>query len=306
MLIGAAALPAQQPATSPTPPSAAGGKTAPSQGWASELMFDIFESPNPQASEALYHATFAAGPAIVPQLQAALKNDRTATFAAQSLAYIGSPKALQILSSLANESRNLDLRQYYYGALGQFDDPKATDALLNEIAAAAKQPDRATAQTAIIALTVHSDPALPPRLRSLAKQVTDVVIQDDLENAADVIEARAKYLATPAGKKTGNSIENAVRTYFMPAFEQAGVDSSPILASGKKKPKLEKPPVDVHVVSVTFSPDGNRALTHVIFETPEALANYEMVLQKSAGDWKLGSVWLGTEHEKPGARSTGK
>ena len=47
---------------------------------------------------ALFHASFAAGPDLVPFLEASLKDDRTAEFAAQSLAFIGGDKALKILN----------------------------------------------------------------------------------------------------------------------------------------------------------------------------------------------------------------
>src|SRR2546427_8869173 len=61
--------------------------------WAPELLDAILSSPNEEAHDALYRAAFAAGPAIVPQLEAAIKDDRTAEFAAQSLAFIRGAQA---------------------------------------------------------------------------------------------------------------------------------------------------------------------------------------------------------------------
>ncbi len=272
-------------------------QTAVSGDWAPELLYGILNSHNPQADEELYRAAFAAGPAIIPQLQSGLKNSLTADFAARSLALIGGPDALKILSGLVDNSQNPDLRQYYYGALGEFSDARATNILLDAIRRSDRNDDRSLAETAIIALTVHTDAALAAKLREMGKQIGDVVIQDDLENAADVIEARAKYLATPAGKKAAGSINQTVRTYFIPALEGAP-DSPQSAQAGHQK---KKPAVDIRIENLTFSPDGERALAHVIFETPDALANYEMVLQKKLGDWTLASVWLGAEQEKAGA-----
>jgi hypothetical protein len=40
-------------------------------------------------------------------------------------------------------------------------------------------------------------------------------------------------------------------------------------------------------------------LAAVDFENPEAVASYHMVLQKDQSGWKVASVWLGEEREKP-------
>jgi hypothetical protein len=301
LFCAAAALPAQQSSLKQAEPSASNSQTVPPHDWAPELLFAILSSPNPQADEELYRAAFAAGPSIIPRLQVALKDDRTADFAARSLAYIGGQKALDILSGLTDDSRDLDRRRFYYGALGEFPDPQATDILLNAVRDAERHSDRTVTESAIIALTVHTDAALAPKLRAMAKQIDDVVIQDDLENAADVIEARARYLASPAGKKAGGSIDQAIHTYFIPAFDEPPPEPSAASQAAHRKGKPTKPPVDVRIENLTFSPDKSRALAHVIFETPEALANYEMVLQKKLGDWSLASVWLGAESEKQGA-----
>lgn len=298
MVCAAPALAARQSASPPSRTSAPSSKTTPPGGWAPELLFGILNSSNPQAAEELYRAAFAAGPVVIPQLQAALRDDRTSEFAAQSLAYIGGKEALQILAGLEGNSSDPGLRRFYYGALGEFSSPRATDILLNAIRNSSSQPDRTVAESAVIALTVHTDAALAPRLRELAKHVSDFVIQDDLQNASDVIEARARYFASPEGKKSGGSIDHAIHTYFIPAFEVPPDDGSSGSESKRARSKAAKPPVDVRIENLTFSPDQSRALAHVIFETPEALANYEMVLQKKFGDWTLASVWLGAEMEK--------
>ncbi len=297
VLLSASCL-AQQPA----PPAPASPVTedeeAPLPGdWAPELLYGILSSPNPEARDALFDAAFAAGPAIVPQLQVALKDDRTAEFAAQSLAFIGGGKALEILSELLKDPRDLDLRRYYYGALGEYRAPQASQVLLYAVNRADAEPDRTVTEAAILALTVRSDPSLVFELRQTEARIKDVVIHDDLENALDVIESRARYLASPEGKKAGGSIEQAVRTYFIPALESvsAPVSSKP---PTKKVPATATPAVKVEVQNLTLSPDKTRGLAHVVFEDPSARAYYDMVLQKQAGDWTVASVWLGSEVEK--------
>ncbi len=258
--------------------------------WTPNLLYAMLTSTNQEAGRLLYRAAFAAGPAIIPQLQAALSDDRTATFAARSLAYIGGRQALDALSKLVADPRNLDLRRFYYGALGGSGVPSATAILLHQIRNSDREPDRSVTQDAILALTVHSDAALVPQLRAISKEITDPVIQDDIENAAEVIETRARYLSEHAGKTAGGSVGQAIRTYFIPALEGA-----PTAAQAGNQ---HSPPVDVRMVSQTFSPNKARVLAHVIFETPQALANYEMVLQKEGDAWRVASVWLGAEAKK--------
>jgi hypothetical protein len=284
--------------------------------WAVEFLDKLANSPNAEASEALYRATMAAGPDVIPQLEEATKDDRTAEFAAQALAYIGGEKALQILWKLVPDPRDLDLRRFYYGALAEFDSPEATQTLLDVIQRADQEPDRTVTEAAILALTVHSDPKLLEPLREAHDRIKDVVIRLDLENAIDVIEGRAKYLAAP-DKKPGGSIEHAVRTYFAPAFatapppevSPAAPRRTPAHTAAKspartptakpiRKPPAPKPLVDVHILNVTLSPDQTRALARVAFEDPSATAYYDIVLQKRYGDWFVASVWLGPEVEK--------
>jgi hypothetical protein len=309
--------PAQLPADKPqAPPAQAAEPEAPLPGdWAPELLDGILSSPNSEAPYWLLRAAFAAGPAVVPQLAEALKDDRTAEFAAQSLAFIGGDQALRVLWKLLSDPRDLNLRRFTYGALAEYDAPEATNILFNVIDQSDKEPDRTVTETAVIALTVRTDSSLQARLALSEKKLEDVVIRDDLENARAVIEARAKYLATPEGKKSSGSIDAAVRTYFIPALEplpgagpatpspagkdvgQNGVRPAP----GKipTAPAAPPPQVTVEVRDITFSPDNSRARARVVFRDPSATAYYDFVLQKRSGNWTLASVWLGPEVASP-------
>ncbi len=315
ILLGSAA-PAepQQPSQGKTP-GTGDEDTEPLPGdWAPELLYSILTSANPDAADALYSSAFAAGPAIIPQLEAALKDDRTAEFAAQSLAFIGGPKAMEILAGLMKDPRDLDLRRFFYGALGEFNTPQATDILMKTIAGSDAEPDRTVSEAAVLALTVRSDPAILPELKKAEAQIKDVVIHDDLDNAAAVIEVRAKYLASDEGRKAGGSVDAAVRTYFIPALEPppeaASKTSRPTAGRGSeahgtvagKTAAPAAPAVSVEVHHLAFSPDQSRALARVIFEDPSATATYDMVLQKQSGSWTVASVWLGEETLKPATK----
>lgn len=285
---------ANPPASEETPPG----------DWAPQLLYDVWSSPNPEASQALYRAAFAAGPGVVPELEAALKDDRTAEFAAQSLAFIGGPRAFEILSKLVDDPRDLNLRRFFYGALGELGTEEARRQLLGVVRRSDAEPDRTVTETAIIALTVHTDVSVIPALREAEPHLKDYVIRDDVENAIAVIETRAHYLNSAEGKKPGISIERAVRTYFIPALESAPdepVPSAQAKTAGKhqnQRAVRPVPPVEIKIQQLTFSPDNTRALARVAFEDPSAVAEYEMVLQKNLGDWTLASIWLGPEHEK--------
>jgi HEAT repeat protein len=274
--------------------------------WAVQLLDALERSPNREAGDALYRAAAAAGPAIIPQLEEALKDDRTAEFAAQALAYIGGEKAIQILWKLQSDPRDLNLRRFYYGALGEYDAPEAVATLLEVINRADDEPDRTVTEAAILALTVRSDPKLLRPLREAIGKIKDVVIRLDLENAGEVIERRAKYLASPQAKQAGGSLETAVRTYFMPALESSPPAAVPKPPARRATPAKSaaatttpKPAVNVQIQQLTLSPDKTRALARVIFEDPTATAYYDIVLQKRYGDWAVASVWLGPEVEKP-------
>ena len=301
--------PQKEPAPSPAPAEVGTEQEQPLPGdWGPELLYGLLSSPNEEAQYALLRATFAAGPAIIPQLTAALKDDRTAEFAAQSLAFIGGEQALPILWNLLSDPRDLNLRRFSYGALAEYDSPRATDVLFEVINKSDDEPDRTVTEAAVIALTVRTDATLLPRLLASEKKLQDVVIRDDLDNARAVIEERAKYLASPEGKISGSSIESAVRTYFIPALEPSPAPGTKAVSPLKKSvgkaptppPALapQRPLISVDVRSVTFSPDKNRALARVVFEDPTAMAFYDFVLQKRFGDWTLASVWLGPEVEK--------
>jgi len=189
--------PQKEPAPSPAPPVADTDQDEPLLGdWGPELLDGILSSPNEEAQLALLRATFAAGPAIIPQLAAALKDDRTAEYAAQAVAYIGGNQALPILWQLLSDPRDFNLRRFTYGALAEFNSPQATDILFDVINKSDDEPDRTVTEAAVIALTVRTDTSLIPRILASEKKLQDVVIRDDLDNARAVIEERSKYLAT--------------------------------------------------------------------------------------------------------------
>jgi len=303
--------PPKEPAPSPAPADVEQEQPLPGD-WGPELLYGILSSPNDEAQWALLQAAFAAGPAILPQLTEALKDDRTAEYAAQSVAYIGGNEALPILWKLLSDPRDLNLRRFTYGALAEFDKPEATDMLFDVINKSDDEPDRTVTEAAVIALTVRTDPGLIPRILAAEKKLQDVVIRDDLDNARAVIEERAKYLATPEGKKSGGSIESAVRTYFIPALQSPPAEgtkaAAPVNKIGGKapaapSPKPLRPLVSVDVRSITFSPDKNRALARVVFEDPTAIAYYDFILERNYGEWTLVSVWLGPEVEKKAVSS---
>ncbi|HET7101622.1 MAG TPA: HEAT repeat domain-containing protein, partial [Terriglobia bacterium] len=194
-----------------------------------------------------------------------------------------------ILAKLLKDPRDLDLRRFYYGALGAGRDPQDVEILLNQVRTSDHEPDRDVTRNAILALSISSDAALVPRLYQAEKDITDPVIRDDLETAAMVVGLRAKYKSTPAGKSAGSSVEQTIRSYFMPALQAmpGGSDAGP--PSG----------VEVSVRNLTWSPDKTRVLAAVDFENPEAVASYHVVVQKHQAGWKVASVWLGEEREKP-------
>jgi hypothetical protein len=258
--------------------------------WDPAKLYAMLTSQDPAEREDLFRAAFAAGPAIIPKLQNAIKDDRTATFAAQTLAWLGGAKSIAILETLLKDPRNLDLRRYYYGALGGSADPRDDEILLNKIRTSDHEPDRDVTRNAILALSISSDAALVPQLQQAENQVTDPVIQDDIETAATVVGLRAKYMETAEGKSSGSSVTQAIRGYFMPAMQPGpgGSDADPQDAG-----------VEVNVRSLTRSPDQTRVLAAVDFENPEAMAAYHVVVQKHQTGWKVASVWLGEEREKP-------
>ena len=284
-----------QPASSPCPASQedSGQDGYPPCEWAPVLLYGIISSHNPDAHEALLDAAFAAGPEIVPELKASLVDDRTAEFAAKSIAFIGGNQEIPILASLLKDKRDLDLRRFYYGALGEFNDPRAEQILLYALDQANQEDDRAVTEAAILALTVRSDASLIKPMQQAEAKMTDPVLQDDVENALDAIRVRVKYLTSPEGKQVGGSIAEAIRTYFIPAFlpqvptSKAAKNAKPVMPNAK-----------FEVDRLVLSPDKQRALAHVTFEDPVAIAAYDIILQKVSGNWTVSSVWLGPEREK--------
>ncbi len=295
-LLSSPCFPQQQNPVTPEPESAEA--TVLPGDWGPELLDGILSSPNGEAADSLRRAAFAAGPAIVPQLEAALKDDRTAEFAAQCLAFIGGEKATQVLGNLVRDPRDLNLRRFYYAALGESDSPEATETLLKVINSADREQDRTVPQAAILALTVRSDLKLVPRLRKAEARIKDPVIRDDLDNAIAVIETRAQLLASAANKSTGSSIERAIRTYFLPALEPPPPPTSKEPAG---RPAPASLAVHIETKNLTFSPDQNRALARVNFEDGSAQAQYDIVVQKRSESWTVVTVWLGPVTEKPAA-----
>jgi hypothetical protein len=285
------------PAPSPAAPATDDGDVQPGD-WAPELLDAILTSPNSNAAGFLYDAAFGAGLGVIPQLQAALRDDRTAEFAAQCLAYLGGEQAFKILAALISDPRNLNLRRFFLGSLGEYHTPEVTRLLLNAVEKSDEEPDRTVTEAAIWALTVRSDPALVPELRQAESKIQDFVIRDDVDNALHVIDARARYLASAEGKKAGGSIPEAVRAYFIAGLENAP-SPAPKRPTGPSPTPPPPPPAKTEVQRVTFTPDRTRALAHVIFEDSEAIADYNIVLQKQLGDWVVVSVWVISQTEKP-------
>jgi hypothetical protein len=280
----------------------AGEQAAQKFSWVPNLLYGIIDSPNENALDALYDAAFAAGPALVPQLDAAIADDRTAEFAAQSLAFIGGEQAINALAHLVHDPRNLDLRRFYYGALGAMEGPTANDILLNAILNANNEPDRAVTDAAIVALTVRSDLSLVQPLQQAETKLTDPVMQGDLANAISIIQARARYLASRPEQTKPSSIEQAIHTYFIPAMQS--VSAAAPEGGGGRRAQSDRvagsgPKASFEIQHVEYGPDNERALARVRFEDPEAIAQYWIVLQKQGSSWAMDTAWLGAEQERP-------
>jgi hypothetical protein len=279
----------------------AGEEPEPKYSWAPQLLYAIISSQNPAALNLLYDAAFAAGPSIVPQLEAALGDDRTAEFAAQSLAFIGGKQAKAALAGLVRDPRDLDLSRFYYGALGEYDDPEDNQILLDVIRDANNEPDRTVTDAAIIALTVRSGNGLIAPLEQAEAKLTDPVIRDDLAEAISIIQERTRGLASQGargGRSAGGSIEQAIHFYFLPAIE-------PPSSTRRGAAHNPQPDASIKVEHVELSPDKMRALARVTFEDSAAVAHYQMVLKKTGERWGLATVWLGSEEERPNSNSAG-
>jgi hypothetical protein len=305
--ISGRSAPLQFAAASQTPDmtlTRADEQTGPPFSWVPNLLYGIINSPNQNALDALYDAVFAAGPAVVPQLAAAIADDRTAEFAAQSLAFIGGSQAVSALANLVHDSRNLDLRRFYYGALGALETPDDEQILINVIGRANAEPDRAVTDAAIVALTVRSDPSLVATLQKTAARLTDPVIQDDLANATSIIQSRAHYLASQRDQTRPTSIEQAVRTYFIPAIRSASPGATQARGRNHGQNNRSRRPASsasFDIRHVEYGPDHKRALAQVTFEDPQAKARYWIVLQKEGSSWVVDTAWLGTEEERTSA-----
>ena len=297
---------AQDPEPPPDPSIEEEEKPLPGD-WAVALLDKIANSPNPEARDGLLRVVMEVGPAAIPMLEPALQDDRTAEFAAQALAFIGGEKAVKLLWGLQSDKRDLNLRRFYYGALAEFEAPEADETLLEVVKKADSELDRTVTETAIVALTVRSNPKVLPALREAQESVKDLVIRLDLESAVEVIERRAKQ-QPGVPTKSGGSIESAVRNYFAPALDLPPEAAPPPTrkpvpapgTSAKPATRPTPPPLDVkvHIENIALSPDLSRALARVIFEDPTASAAYDIVLQKKFGEWTVASVWTGAQVEK--------
>ena len=261
----------------------------------------------------MLRATFAAGPAIIPQLTEALKDDRTAEYAAQSLAFIGGDQALPILWKLLSDPRDLNLRRFTYGALAEFDSPQATDMLFDAINKSDDEPDRTVTECrGDCPYRAHRhDPACPafsPRRKSFRTwsfATTWTTPARSLKSARSIWRRRKGR--NPAAQSSPRCGHISFRHWSRPPPRKR----RPPLRSAKRPGKCRlrphcrntRPLVTVDVRNVTLSPDKNRALARVVFEDPTAMAYYDFVLEKRSGNWALASVWLGPEMEKKAVAS---
>ena len=257
--------------------------------WAVILMDEILNAPNPAARDHLLRSGFAAGARIIPHLNKALADDRTAEFAAQLLAFYGNDRALSILQKLEMDSRDLALRRFFYGALGEFNTPNSREKLLQVVSQADSEQDVTVTETAILALTVASDPAVAGRLKELSSGIGSILIQDELLSAVEVMYIRAEYLERARKEfPDGFSVQQAVEGYFVGAG--IGIGTTGRGPEGTR-PGSELPPVKLHIENLTFSPNQLRVLARVRLEDPEGSASYDLVLQQRLGSWEAASVW---------------
>ncbi len=257
--------------------------------WAVILMDEILNAPNPAARDHLLRSGFAAGSGIIPSLEKALADDRTAEFAAQLLAFFGNDRALNVLQKLEKDPRDLALRRFFYGALGEFNTPNSREKLLQVVSQADSEQDVAVTEMAILALTVASDPAAAGRLKELSSGLGSILIQDELQSAVEVMDIRAGYLERARKEfPDGFSVQQAVEGYFV----GAGIgDVATGRGPGGTRPGSALPPVQLHIENLTFSPNSLRVLARVRLEDPEGSASYDLVLQQRLGSWEMASVW---------------
>ena len=257
-------------------------------GWAVILLDEVLNVPNRAARDHLLRAGFAAGPRIQPQLEKALEDDRTAEFAAQLLAFMGNNRALRTLQRLVDDPRDLGLKRFFYGALGEFNTPGTRQTLLDVVAQADDEPDPTVTELAILALTVLADPSLIPSLEEVRGRTVDPVIRDDIENAIEVIRFRANHLEKVRTEAKGDvTVAQALEAYFIADLgrvegqEEEGAASDP-----------SSSPLNIEIEDLTFAPNSSRALARVRLSNPAAAAIYELVLQKRGPSWVVASVWM--------------
>jgi hypothetical protein len=257
-------------------------------GWAVILLDEVLNVPNRSARDHLLRAGFAAGPLIQPQLEKALEDDRTAEYAAQLLAFMGNNRALRTLQKLVDDPRDLGLKRFFYGALGEFNTPRTRQTLLDVVGRADNEPDPTVTEMAILALTVLADPSLIPSLEEVRGRTVDPVIRDDIENAVEVIRCRANHLEkVRSGANSELTLEQAVEAYFV---ADLGWDNNSEMEGEATDPSSA--PLKVEIEDLTFAPNSSRALARVRLSNPAVAATYELVLQKRGPSWVVASVWM--------------
>ena len=257
-------------------------------GWAVILLDEVLNVPNRAARDHLLRAGFATGPRILPQLEKALEDDRTAEFAAQLLAFMGNNRALRTLQKLVDDPRDLGLKRFFYGALGEFNTPRTRQTLLDVVGRADDEPDPIVTEMAILALTVLADPSLIPLLGEVRGRTLDPVIRDDIENAIEVIRFRANHLEKMRTEAKGDvTVAQALEAYFI---ADLGRVEGPEVEGDATDPSSS--PLKVEIEDLTFAPNSSRALARVRLSNPAAAAIYELVLQKRGSSWVVASVWM--------------
>ena len=256
-------------------------------GWAVVLLDEILNVPNHSARYHLLRAGFAAGPLIFPHLEKALKDDRTAEFSAKLLAFMGSSRALRTLQSLVDDPRDLSLKRFFYGSIGEFNSPRTRRILLDVIRQADQELDPTVTEMAILALTVLADPSLIPFLKEAQDHTADPVIRDDIGNAIEVIQFRVSHLEKVRRESSnGLTLKQAVEAYFVADLLE---DNS--LEQEREVAEADSSPFKIEIEDLTFTPNASRALARVRLHNPVAAAVYELVLQKRGSSWSVASAW---------------
>src|SRR2546422_266192 len=246
----------QQPSAGKTPDVTSESVEPLPGDWAPELLYAILSSANPDASDALYRAAFSAGPALPPHLQTELKKEE------------GQIKDVVIHDDLDNAVAVIESRSKYLAS----EEGKKSDGSIDA------------------AVRTYFIPALEPPPEAASTAPGHAPLRQDHSSTSLTVPERNRREGNDPSLPRRQSEE--VKTERSRMAARNGEAREPV--TGKPAPRA-KPPGSVEVWNLTFSPDQSRALARVIFEDPSAVANYDMVLQKQAGNWTVVSVWLGSE-----------